>query len=311
MTTKAFDTELTLSGPLRAPRQMLAHQEYGGHVSIHDDSMAQDLGFSGAPIEGPTHFSQFVPLLHEIWGQQWEERGCISAHYKTPVVEGEKVRVRVDLPIVGGDNPNFAAIYAEKEDGTPVLEGSATIGPDVETTLDMRRKKLRPPGKLIILRDVEVGMANEAHRVKMDFDQNMGALYPFSLEDKLKVITERSSWTTREGGPDNPWGKAIVPLEMMGPLTQYSGSKFPVRGPAVGLFADLEVKMVNGPVFVGKEYDLTREVVGLSESRRTESVWILTSLTDPDDGKLVAQALLNSASLKDSFATYAEELAAP
>ena len=77
----------------------------------------------------------------------------------------------------------------------------------------------------------------------------------------------------------------------------------------MGLFADLEIRMVTGPVFVGKEYTLEREVVQLSASRRTESFWVLTSLTDPDDGKLIAQALLNSASLKDSFATYAEEAA--
>ena len=47
----------------RKPRQMLGTQEYDGHLSIHDDKMAGDLGFSGAPIEGPTHFSQFVRLL--------------------------------------------------------------------------------------------------------------------------------------------------------------------------------------------------------------------------------------------------------
>ena len=64
----SFDTELVLAGPLREPKQMLAEQEYGGHLSIHDDAMAQDLGFSGAPIEGPTHFSQFAPHLHAVFG---------------------------------------------------------------------------------------------------------------------------------------------------------------------------------------------------------------------------------------------------
>ncbi len=34
----SFDTPLTLRGPLRQPRQMLADQEYGGHASIHDDA---------------------------------------------------------------------------------------------------------------------------------------------------------------------------------------------------------------------------------------------------------------------------------
>ena len=308
MSEQVFDTPLTISGPYRAPSQMLAAQEYGGHASIHDDDMAQDLGFKGAPIEGPTHFSQFVPLLHQVWGRDWEEHGCLSAHYKNPVVEGEEVKAFVETM----GQPNYIRIWAEKKDGTPVLEGSATLGPEhPETTLEARRKQLKTPKKLIILRDVEVGYRSPSGTVKMDFDQNLGALYPFTLLDKLEVITERSAWCTPEGGPQSPWGRAIVPLEMIGPLTQYTSreSQIPVRGPAVGLFADLEIRMVNGPVFVGKEYKIEREVVQLSESRRTESFWVLTSLTDPDDGKLVAQALLNSASLKDSFATYAEEAA--
>jgi hypothetical protein len=65
----AFDTLLTPSGPLRRPQQMLADQVYGGHTSIHDDGMAEKLGFRAGPIEGPTHFSQFVPLLARVWGR--------------------------------------------------------------------------------------------------------------------------------------------------------------------------------------------------------------------------------------------------
>jgi hypothetical protein len=308
MTGRAFDTPLTISGPYRAPRQMLATQEYGGHKSIHDDSMAEELGFKGAPIEGPTHFSQFVPLLHHLWGRDWEEHGCISAHYQNAVVEGEEVRAFVETT----ERPNYVRIRAEKRDGTPVLEGSATLGPDhPETALEARRKQLRAPGRLIILRDVKVGYRGLRGTVKMDFDTNLGAGYPFTLRDKLAVITERSSWCTPEGGPASPWGRAIIPLEMMGPLTQYTNheARIPVRGPSVGLFVDLEIRMVNGPVFVGKEYTVEREVVQLSESRRTESYWVLTTLTDPDDGTLVARALLNSAVLKDSFASYAEEAA--
>lgn len=288
---------------------MLATQEYGGHRSIHDDRMAEELGFNGAPIEGPTHFSQFVPLLHHLWGRGWEERGCISAHYQNAVVEGEEVKAFVETT----ELPNYARIRAEKRDGTPVLEGSATLGPDhPETALEARRKQHRAPAKLIILRDVKVGYRGPHGSVKIDFDTNLGALYPFTLRDKLDVITERSSWCTPEGGPSSPWGHAIMPLEMMGPLTQYTSheARIPVRGPSVGLFADLEVRMINGPVFVGKEYMVEREVVQLSESRRTESYWVLTSLTDPDDGTLVARVLLNNAVLKESFATYANEAAA-
>ena len=45
----SFDTPLSLAGPLRKPLQMLADQEYGGHSSIHDDAMAEKLGFRSGP----------------------------------------------------------------------------------------------------------------------------------------------------------------------------------------------------------------------------------------------------------------------
>lgn len=310
MSASPFDTPITLAGPFRAPKQMLAAQEYGGHKSIHDGDMAGEYGFKGAPIEGPTHFSQFVPLAHQLWGgEAWERHGCISAHYQNPVVEGEEVQAFAETTA----DPRYARMWAVKRDGTPVLEGSLTIGPEhPETALDARRKRLAAPAKLIILRDVEVGYRGPRERVEMDFDTHLGALYPFTLREKLAAITERSSWCTPEGGASSPWGREIVPLEMMGPLTQYTSreARIPVRGPSVGLFADLEVRMIAGPVFVGKAYELQREVVQLSDSRRTESTWVRTSMFDADTGTLVAQTLLNSALFKNSFATYEEEAAA-
>jgi hypothetical protein len=65
----SFDTPLSVCGALRRPKQVLAAQEYGGHTSIHDDTMAEKFGFRAGPIEGPTHFSQFVPLLAHVWGR--------------------------------------------------------------------------------------------------------------------------------------------------------------------------------------------------------------------------------------------------
>ena len=79
MAEQPFDTPLVLSGPFGSPKQMLASQEYFGSTSIHDDATAEKLGFAaGGPIEGPTHFSQFVPLLAHLWGEQWFETGTLS-----------------------------------------------------------------------------------------------------------------------------------------------------------------------------------------------------------------------------------------
>ncbi len=297
----------TLIGEFRKPRQMLGNQEYDGHLSIHDDKMAEDLGFAGAPIEGPTHFSQFVPLLHECFGDAWFERGCISAHYQTMVVEGEEVRVMVEEVDAG----KTARISAEKRDGTPVLIGTASIGPDYgETELDRRRAKLRAADQLVILSELSVGQlgAGNPEQAQMAMDQNMGAMYPFSLAQKLTKITENHTYYSH----DNPWGRAVIPLEMISVLTQYTSASagFRTKGPAIGLFAAQEIKMINGPLLVDHPYKLEREIIALSESRRTESNWIMTRVIDAETDVLCAEVILNSATLKDSYANYRTDAAA-
>jgi hypothetical protein len=293
---------LTLAGPLRAPRQMLSEQEYGGHVSIHDDAMAEKLGFRAGPIEGPTHFSLFPPLLGYIWGEAWFTRGCLSAHYQNMVVEGEEVRAFAEVPDAFSHRTR---VWAEKADGTPVLEASASLGPG-PTLLEERLAALRPPERLVILEDLKVGMkgAQDEH-VRMDMGQPMGALYPFSLAQKLSVITEPSIWY--DEGVASPWGRPIIPLEMVSVLAEYSSHKarFPVKGPAVGLFADQEIRMIDGPLFVGEDYLIRREIVALSESRRTESYWVKSRIFDSAGQRLRAEMLLNHATLKDSYAGYA------
>jgi hypothetical protein len=302
----SFETPLALAGPLRKPRQMLGEQEYGGHSSIHDDAMAEKLGFKAGPIEGPTQFSLFPPLLAHIWGNAWFERGCISAHYQNMVVEGEETRAFATLP---QDSATSTRVWAEKADGTPVLEASAGIGPG-ETLLEARMAALRPPEKLVILRDLKVGMTGaEDERVRMDADQNMGALYPFSLNQKLAKITENSPWYS--DAKASPWGRAIIPLEMVSVLANYSSgqARFPVKHPVIGLFADQEIRMIDGPLFVGEDYVLRREIVALSESKRTESYWVRTRIFDSAGKKQVAEMLLNHATLKHSYANYEAERA--
>jgi len=217
------------------------------------------------------------------------------------VVEGEEVRVMVEQ--VSPDQ--VARIQAEKRDGTPVLTGTASLGPDYgETELDMRRAKLRPADQLVILSDLHVGQLGQGNpeTVQMGLDQNMGAMYPFSLNEKLQKITEQHPYYVN----DNPWGRAVIPLEMISVLTQYTSgqSGFRTKGPAIGLFAAHEIKMIDGPLFVDPPYKLEREIIALSESRRTESNWIMTRVLDAQTNELCAEVILNSATLKDSYANY-------
>ena len=253
MIKEPFDTDIAddgarLAGPWRSPRQMLAGQVYDDHVSIHDDKAAKRLGFKGGTIEGPTHFTQFAPLGGRLWGEAWFETGCLSAHYRNPVFEGEEVQaVMMEPPAVARETD----ILMIKRDGAEVLRGTASIaGARGPTALERRFAEGLPPLRdAVILADVRIGMKSRRQRVRMDFDQEMGALYPFSLRRKLAAITE-PSWLYDPGAArESRWGRAIIPFEMLSVLFQYTARDdgFPVRGPAVGLFADQEIRLVEGP----------------------------------------------------------------
>ena len=310
MPARAFDTQLetigqVLAGPWRKPFNMLLDQTYDGHVSLHDDAMAQKLGFKAGPIEGPTHFSQFAPLGEAIWGERFLREGCISTHFRNMVVEGEEVRAFIERE----PGEDHAKIWAQKRDGTEVLKGTATVGPQAPpSALDMRLGELSPLEQPVILRDLKVGQRTKRTPIRMDADQHMGDLYPFSLNQKLAKITENSPWYS---GKDTPWGRPIIPFEMVSVLVQYLAreDRLPIKGPAIGLFADLEIRMIDGPLFVGEDYEIEREIVALSGSRRTESYWTRTSIFRPGQSKVIATMLLNQATLRDSYAPYAEERA--
>jgi hypothetical protein len=310
MGLKAFDTAIDetadhLVGPWRRPHQMLHAQVYDSHTSIHDDATAQKLGFKGGTIEGPTHFSQFAPLGERLWGQAWFENGCLSAHYRNAAFEGEEVQAILKKPAPGQSQ---AEIQMVKRDGTEVLRGTASVGRGTSpTALGQRLGELKPLADPVILRDIMVGMKSKRQTVRMAFDQNMGDLYPFSLGQKLAVITEGSPYYS---GVDNPYQRPIIPMEMLSVLFQYRSKDDPLpsKGPAVGLFADQEIRLLKGPLFVDQDYELEREVVALSGSRRTESLWQRTTVFDPKAPAVpVATMLLNLATMKDSYAPYAEE----
>lgn len=81
------------------------------------------------------------------------------------------------------------------------------------------------------------------------------------------------------------------------------------RGPAVGLFADQEIRLIQGPLFVDHPYELEREIIALSESPRTESAWIRTRVFDAGTRTPVAEMILNHAVMKASYAAYDREAA--
>jgi hypothetical protein len=220
------------------------------------------------------------------------------------VVEGEEVRASM---AARSDGP--ARIEAQKADGTTVLTGTVSLGPSYgDSELDARLRAIGHPGELFVIDQLEVGMVDDIEGVSITHDDRNGSAYPFSLAEKLERITEPHPWYTPDGGQDSPWGRPVVPMEMISVLSHKRAPRWPVRSPALGLFLDLEIRILEGPVFVGTEYSLSREIVGLSQSRRTESYWTRTTIADLDSGKVVAYVLLHSGVFKESYPDYPRQL---
>ena len=312
--TEAFTTPIDrkgnrLEGPWRMPRNLLQAQTYGGHASVHDDATARSMGFAAAPIEGPTHISQFVPLCCELWGARWLEQGCIALNYKAAVMDGEEVMAFVEIPENGSRQ---SAIGMVKRDGTEVLRGTASIGADtqgsaVETKLAMLGEP--DPGR-VIFGHVAPGMVRPRFTARIAFDQGMGDLYPFTLSDKIASITEPSPWY--EERADSPWGAPVLPVEMISVLAHHRAAQDPwlPRKSTIDLFVDQQIKLIDGPLLAETDYEIERSLVGLSASRRTESCWVRTDIYRPGGSDLLASMLLNVASFKDSYAGYEQDQAA-
>lgn len=294
-----FGTEVTITGPWRSPAQMLVEQEVrAGERSVHDPATADALGLAGAPIEGPTHLSQVDPLAVVLWGERWFTSGCVSAHFRTMVVEGQQVQAALTT------DGRTATVAATRDDGAPVLSGTASVGAAGAGT-EVRRRLARAsaPGPLRVLDRLEVGaVAADPEPVRIRRRESHGPLYPFSLDEKLALITEPHPWYTDEGAAGSPWGRAVVPMEMVSVLAHQRPVPWPVRTPSTGLFLDLEVQLVAGPLFVEHEYLLEHRLEALGASRRTESYWTSTRIVDAATGEHVATTLLHAGVFRDSYA---------
>ncbi len=60
---------------------------------IHEDSVARQYGFAGGLVPGVTVYAYLTWPAVERWGQQWLDRGAMSARFASPVYDGETVEV--------------------------------------------------------------------------------------------------------------------------------------------------------------------------------------------------------------------------
>ena len=124
-----------IKGPLWVARNWSAD---AGKGSIHDDATAAELGFRGGTVAGDVHMNQFPPILIQVFGNEWFERGNLSLSFKNATVDLEKVQVFVE-PLA--PDQQQTKVWMEREDGMLVCTGTAAVGDHSQS--ELRRKDRR------------------------------------------------------------------------------------------------------------------------------------------------------------------------
>lgn len=268
-----------LRSPVRAPEvggffdaRTVAHSATQRAGSIHDDAVAQRLGFRGGTIAGSIHMDQFPPVLVEAFDQQWFETGSLSLGFRNATISGDPVVALVSQPERDGDVQ--VEVRTERTDGTLVASGTAAVGRPAEATF-LHNIDLRPgdPAQLRILAGVEPGITKLAHTARIESEAIRGRIERGGLEDPL-------AWYA---GP-TPWGGPVAHPSALVQLLRNRGREFgPHTTEAVGLFGAIEIRHLAGPVFLDRDYQVEGEVVAVGSSPKTEYVWYDTRALDADD----------------------------
>ena len=114
-------------------------------------------------------------------------------------------------------------------------------------------------------------------------------------------MTEPLDWYSAP----SPWGGAIAsPAQLVQLLWRDTTAVLTQRvGGAVGLFGAIEVRHLNGPLFVGVDHRVVSTVAAVGQSPRTEYVWF-DSVASTADGTPVASMRMQLRWMKTSSALY-------
>jgi len=276
-----------LVGPLRGSVNSAIHMV----GSIHDDAMAGKLGFRGGTVAGSIHLELFPPLFLKAFGKRWFERGTVSMYFLNITTDREPVRAFMKEPPPGLSDAQVE-VWIERDDGMKVGEGTASVGSPSEPTALLSRVDRFEPGELRILGGLKVGDR---------FGECDVRLSPEAQAARMKVITEPLEWYTKP----SPWGGSIAtPAAMVQMLYQQPIATMRAKlGTAVGLFGAIELRNINGPVFVDRPYLSSVEVVALGQSPKTEYMWFESALDEPG-GKRVAEMRMLMRWMKASSPKY-------
>lgn len=243
--------------------------------SIHDESVARDIGFSGGLVAGTNHLELFPFLVREGFGPGWFEAGSLSIYFRVPTTHREPAQAVLGAAPAGPGAFQVEA-WIQRPDGERIGEGTLAVGaPDVPTALGARDLHHYDRGEYEILHDVNVGDVFEETETVM------------TQEDMARRIRLQEAPLDWWHGP-SPWGAAVVTPalcvnRMYRPAEDYARNRHGIS--AVPMFGAIEIRNTLGPVLVGRTYRTGGNVVAKGCSPRTEYFWYEAYMAEPGAGK--------------------------
>ncbi|MFX1428248.1 MAG: hypothetical protein ACFFBE_17475 [Promethearchaeota archaeon] len=259
-------------GGWRAPENLWR----GMKTSIHDDTTARKVGMRGGTIPGTIHLSLFAPLMLELFGQRWFEKGSLSIYYTFATTDKEEVRAVVKMPPEDADDVQVEA-RVEMRSGQVVAKGTVAVGEPKELSyLQALELKSSNPEDLRILEGMKLGD---------DFNSRDVLITQEDADKGLKTITDHLNYYKGK----SPWGNSILsPTAIYGTMSLNSETLDLARERAVPFYGATEIRNINGPVMVGIPYEASGKVACAGVSSKTEYYWIDAILKEKESGKIVA-----------------------
>lgn len=276
------------SRPFRPVRNVSA-----GVGRIHDDATAVGLGFRGGTVAGSVHMDLAAALLVEEYGKRWFERGALSLYFLNATTDGERVQAVCELPL----DDRQVQVWLRRDDGLDVATGTASVDDHRASALRARDLRAVDPQRLRILRHLEPGARLGEWDATLEPDLQLERYRAGVISDPLSWYAESSPWGGPVAAPSTAvhllWGVPMAALRPLLPDTR-----------AVGLFGAIEVAHLAGPLRLGERYRVQADVVAVSDSPRTESLWFDSVALDR--GEPVASMRMMLRFMKASSSLYDE-----
>ena len=269
-------------GGWRAPENLIR----ANTTSIHDDGVAKSVGMRGGTIQGTIHLSMFAPLAQKLFGDCWFEQGTLSMYYTFATVDKEEVRAIIELPpdtteemLPIATKDVQVKAWAELKRGQPIMTGTVSIGsPKEPSYIQGVELKNSEPEDLHILAKCRVG--DELPSKEFLLTQKTANI-------GLKRITDQLEYY--KGKEKSPWENAIFyPTAMFEAMALGFEKTSFFEFKAVPFFGATEIRNINGPALIGVPYIAKGKYVCIGVSRKTEYLWLDSTLEKKETGKIVA-----------------------